>query len=364
MDALNKIIKSRYFYLYLLAALNLLVAYFYVQKPFQNYSDSYIYYDAMTYLRGDETAASPIVFNMILRAPFMLYLTLFFNYFIDSLPWSMMVINIIFYILIIYVFYQMVFEIYKDHKTAALSSVLLFSNYIMFSYGTAFLIDMGGWFFFILSSFFAIKYYNDDSRRKYYFIAAALSLIGVFFKETGALGLITLAMLILLSGFTFKRKVKEIIFAGALVFAPLLIYHIWFYLKFDLTYFYSFIYDLQISASAPAAAGINFLTYAFIHFIKVMAWLYSIGWALFLFGMWQEKRFFDFQRSKILLAMLPASLTFLVWPQLVQRVAFIFVPWLALTSGFGLSKVKNRFLIAGILALYLLTNYLIAHRVA
>src|SRR3989338_6088761 len=97
MDALNKIIKSRYFYLYLLAALNLLVAYFYVQKPFQNYSDSYIYYDAMTYLRGDETAASPIVFNMILRAPFMLYLTLFFNYFIDSLPLGIIVFNIIFF---------------------------------------------------------------------------------------------------------------------------------------------------------------------------------------------------------------------------------------------------------------------------
>lgn len=366
MNMLNRIIKSKYFILYLIAAVNLLAAYFYVKQPFQNYSDSYIYYDAMRYLQGDETAASSLVFNMLLRAPFMISLSLFFNYFLGSFAWSMMTINIALSVLAIFVFYRLAFEIYKDKKAAALGSVLFFSSYCFFTYGTAFLIDMGGWFFFILSSFLALLYYRNNEQKKYYFLSVLSSLIGVFFKESGALGLITLFMLISLSNFPLKRKVKEISLAAALLFVPLIAYHIWFYLKFDLTYFYWYGRDLRVAVLEPIA-GVSavYVIYDWlIHTAKVMAWLYSIGWIIFAFGLWQEKKFFDLDRGKILLAMLPASLTFLVWPQIVQRVAFVFVPWLALISGFGLSKIRNRYLIAAILVLYLLLNYWIAHRVA
>ncbi|PJA01682.1 hypothetical protein COX74_01360, partial [bacterium (Candidatus Gribaldobacteria) CG_4_10_14_0_2_um_filter_41_16] len=51
------------------------------------------------------------------------------------------------------------------------------------------------------------------------------------------------------------------------------------------------------------------------------------------------------------------SLAFLAWPALTQRIAFIIVPWLALISGFGLSKIKNNYIIGTILIAYALINY-------
>ena len=169
--------------------------------------------------------------------------------------------------------------------------------------------------------------------------------------------MITLGMLILFSDFSWRRKIKEILLAGILFLIVLLPYQYWFYLKFG----YSYLSHYTSNYNAGLEYGVQFL---FIHLFKVLAWLYSIGWLIFVFGLWQEKKFFGIQRSKILLAMLPASLTFILWANLVQRVAFVFVPWLAIVSGFGLSKIKNKYLIAIILVLYLLFNYFIAHRVA
>jgi hypothetical protein len=89
----------------------------------------------------------------------------------------------------------------------------------------------------------------------------------------------------------------------------------------------------------------------------VLGWVYLAGWLIFLYGLWQEKKHFDRTRAKVLLALLPASLFFLLWPSFTQRLAFIFVPWLALISGFGLSKIKHQWLVVGIIIVYILINY-------
>ena len=344
MKLLLKILKSKYFLLYALAILNLAVA-LYVIKISLWSSDSETYLKAMQYLQGAKLDEIP--YNRLITAPFMLYASIFFSYFTGGLFNGMLTANLIFYFLIIYIFYKLVFEIYKYHKTALLSSVLFLSNYSMYNFGVAYTTDMGGWFFFVLSSLLAVKYFYNNNSRKFYFLAILSSSVGVLFKEYGALGMISLVALILLSDFSYKRKIKEIAGASLMFLVIPTLYNLAFYLKFNYSYFDWYFFSLNTFAPAYNIALL----------IKVLGWVYLAGWPIFVFGLWQEKKFFDKNRSKILVALLPASLAFLAWPALTERLAFIFVPWLALISGFGLSKIKKTYLATAILIVYILINY-------
>lgn len=356
MAILKQLVKSKFFLLYVLAIINILVSYFYLKFPFvRGAGDSVSYYNAMNFLKGAPFTL-PIPFNRLLTVPLMLFMTIFFNYFIGDLYWSMAVINIIFYFLIIYFFYKIVLEIYNDEKVAVLSSVLFLSNYAMFTFGTTFLTDMGGWFFFILSTFFAIKYYKSSlTEKKFYFVSVLAASIGFLFKEYGGLGLISLSLLIFFTHLQWREKIRQVFVAGLIFFATAGLYHFWFYLHYHYSYidWYAFAYRYYVQY-APIPSQIN---YSFAIMVKVLGWLYLAGWPIFLLGLWQEKKNFDKYRAKILGALLPASLMFFIWPAFTQRLAFIFVPWLALISGFGLSKIKNNYIIAAVLLIYILINY-------
>jgi len=343
MKILSNIIKSKYFLLYALAVLNLVVALYVIEISFWS-SDSETYLSAMKFLQGDRLSKIP--YNRLITTPFMLYASIFFGYFTGGLFKGMLAVNLIFYFLIIYVFYKLAFEICQDNKTAFLSSVLFLGNYAIYNFGIAYTADMGGWFFFILSSLLALKYYNNKNK-KFYYLAIIAAGIGVLFKEYGALGIISLAMLILISNFSSIKKFKEIIIAGLLFAVIPIFYNILFYLKFH--YSYLDWYFFNISAHGQS--------YGLILLIKVLGWVYLAGWPIFAYGLLQEKKYFNRQRAYILAALLPASLAFLAWPALTQRIAFIFVPWLALISGFGLSKIKNNYLVAAILIIYIIINY-------
>ena len=101
--------------------------------------------------------------------------------------------------------------------------------------------------------------------------------------------------------------------------------------------------------------GIN---WSIILLIKVLGWLFLVGWPIFLLGLYQEYKNFNWTRFKIFVALLPASIAFMAWPGLTQRIAFIFVPLLAMISGFGLSKIKNKYIIILILISYAVVGYL------
>ncbi len=347
--------------LYTLAIVNILVSFFVLKYPIAQMGDPVSYYNAMQFLKG-EAFTPPIPLNRLLTVPLMLFTSIFFGFFIGNLYWSMAVINIIFYFLAIYFFYRIVLEIYNDEKVALLSSILFFSDYVIFTFGTALLTDMGGWFFFILSTFFAIKYYKSYKsgaiQKKFYFASIITASVGFLFKEYAALGLVSLVFLILVLNIEWKKRIKQILLAGALFIIIPLIYHLWFYLYYHYSYWDWYFYNYESYAYAPIRPE---LKYGFHLLIKVLGWLYLAGWPIFLFGLWQEKKYFDKERIKILAALLPASIMFLIWPSLNQRPMFILVPWLALISGFGLSKLKNNYMIGAFLAFYILMNYFLGY---
>ncbi len=75
-----------------------------------------------------------------------------------------------------------------------------------------------------------------------------------------------------------------------------------------------------------------------------------------LYGVWHEWKIKDWRRIKILLALLPVTLTFYFWPAITQRLAVMFMMWLAMIAGFGLSRLKWYWLYL-FLAVYILFNF-------
>ncbi len=336
------------FLVVLLAILILVVARFYLGLP-EIQKDTKTYINAMNFLSGQEVGGE-VYYNRILTSPLMLELTLFFKEAAGSLLKSMLGINIIFYFLLIYFYFKLAQEVYKKSFAPYFCTILLLSSYPLFTFGTAYLVDMGGWFFFILSTYFAVKYFNT-SKRTFFISSILASSIGILFKEYAILGIVNLGFLIIASNVPWKEKLLKIFKAGILFSIIPLIYHIFIYYKYHYSYFDWYFYNVNIYGPESAVTHTGFII-----LIKILGWLYLAGWPIFFYGLWQEKKHFSKKRARILLALLPASLTFLAWPALTQRIAFIFVPWLALISGFGLSKIKNKYLLFLIILLYILVN--------
>ena len=355
MNIFYKLIKSPYFFLLILASISLIIAITLVKTPLEGNGDMLSHLEAMNFLQ-EKPYTEDFMINRVLTSPLMLYSSIFFGYLIDSNKTGMMIVNLIFYFLIILVFYKLVELIYQNRTISLLSSILFFTNYCMFNYGTTYRADIGGWFFFLLSTLFAVKYYQSRLENKKVFFYSILSAsIGVLFKEYGALGLISLSLLILFSNIAFWEKIKKIFKAGILFSIIPGLYYLFFYFKFDYSYFNWYFQNFDKYVINPEITGGN---YSLILMIKVLGWLFLIGWPIFLWGVYQLWKNYDKQKIIYLTALLPASLVFLAWPSFTQRVAFILVPWLALISGYGLSKIKNRYIIILILLIYASINYL------
>jgi len=335
-------------FILLLAVLSLFVSYFYIGYTHQLEKDAISYFEAANFLQG-KAIDGPAPMNRILTTPLFLYLAVFLNFFLKDFSLSVSVLNIVLYFLFTGAFYLLAREVYKKSEVAFWGSLLLVSNYYLIDPGNAHLADMGGWFFFVLTTYLAVRYINL-SDRKFYYLTILVAAIGVLYKENGGLGLFSLFLLLLVSDFSWKQKIKDIILAGFLFLIPFLSYHLFVYFHYHYSYFDWYLF---IKASSY---NVGYQTKGAVSLIKILGWVFSLAWLTWLLGIKEELKEKNKNRLKILLAILPASLFFFLWPVIAQRLAFILVPWLCLIAGFGLSKIKPYWAGAFII-FYILFNY-------
>jgi len=263
----------------------------------------------------------------------------------------MITINIGFYFLTTLFFYWLAKEVLEKKVAAGLATVLVITNYALINFGIAYLTDMGGWFFFIATSYLAVRYFKYENKKDYWGVIL-LAIVGFLFKEYGGLGMITLITLIGLANKIKREKIIEILKAIIIFGLAVGVYYLIFYLKFNYTYWSWYVFNLDYYAFNSSLAE----TYSLTLIIKVLGWLYSIGW-LWLIWRWWEIKNLDKKTKIILGGMLPASLMWLIWPALTQRIAFILVPWLAIVSGWILYRFKSKWMAGGVVLLYILINY-------
>ncbi|MFH0804146.1 MAG: hypothetical protein V1896_00915 [Candidatus Zambryskibacteria bacterium] len=344
----NFLIKNKFLVaIMLFAVLNIFVSYYYIgYNPDLGKKDAYEYSEAARFLQGN-SANDNMQLNRVLTTPLFLYSSISVNYFFNDFSLSFATVNVVFYFLCVFVFYLLAFEIYKEEKVAILSSILVSSNFYMIDPGNLHLADFGGWFFFILGTFLAVKYINTFNR-KFYYLSIIVSAVGVLFKEYGGLAVGNLILLICISDIPWRQKLKDVLIAVSLVLAPILSFHIFIYLKYHYLYFDRYVaVGRYVSLETPKN---------FILLVKILGWLFSFGWLAFCYGAWKELKTKDKRRIKILLAILPVTLTFYFWPSITQRLAVMFMMWLALIAGFGLSKIKWYWLYL-FLVIYIVFNY-------
>lgn len=343
----NFIVKNKYpVILAVFFLLNIFVSYFYIGYSPELKKDSQQYFEAARFLENNPVNGE-MQLGRVLTTPLFLYTSILADYFFNDFSTSFAIVNIIFYFLCIFAFYFLALEIYKDERVAFLSSVLVVFNYYIIDPSNSHLADMSSWFFFIFATFLAVRYINT-SNKKFYWLSIFFTAIGVLFKEYGGLALGNLALLICISDFPWRQKIKDIVVATVLVLAPLLSFHIFIYLKYHFMYFDRY--------SVVGVQAINETPKTFVLLIKILGWLFSFGWLAFCFGAWEEYKTRDRRRIKILLALLPVTLTFYIWPSIDQRLAVMFMMWLALIAGFGLSRVKW-YLLYPFLGVYIWFNY-------
>jgi len=360
-----KLKKSPYTYLILLCLINILFAYFYIQdpNPFTPRGDAFSYRDAMALNRGeislDEVRQQPLDGNSalvrVLTSPLLIKSSIFFSYFTGGYFSGLLTVNIIFYFLLTVVFYKLARLVLENDRAAFLATILLAGNYCAYNYGITFVADIGGWFFMTLASFFAVRYFLSPKKSEYFYYAILASAIGTLFKETGALGMLSLGCLILWQpNFTLPQKIRKILLAAVLYPILPLLYQLYVYWQYNFSYFDWYYYNLNAYLLNSNDSGSR---YSMILLIKVLGWMFLAGWPIFIYGLYWQYKNWSLKRFKILSSLLPQGLSFLAWPALTQRIAFVFGPWLSLVGGFGLAKIKNRYLLSAIVIAYLLINY-------
>lgn len=329
----------------------------FLRWPIGTGGDTASYVNAVRFMTGEEMGADfdlSEIKNRMLAAPATLSFISLGKIIFGSIYGSMLLMNCLFYLIMAVGFYFLALEILRDKRAAFISSFFVFLNYDAVNFGIAYLTDIGGWMFFILNSFLAVKYFTTKEKR-YYWLTILFSCFGVLFREYGALGLLSLAGLIFIENKTKKEKIIEVGSAFFLFFIFLSLYHLFFYFKFDYSYFDWYGFNLENYALNQETGT---LSYSLLILVKVLGWLFLAGWPIFFFG---AKKIFEekwSERNKIILAILPAAISFLAWPVLTQRIAFVFVPWLSIIAGFGLSRIKSNYLVLGWLVFYGLTAYL------
>lgn len=335
----------------------------YIINPLEFNSDTHSYLSTIDYFRqilsGDvhlEDMPPQAVLTRALTTPLMLLSALVVGDITGNDAYGIIAINILLYFLLVPVFYRIGILVFNDTKTAFIATILLLTNWVLFSFGTTFLVDMGGWFFFLLTTLLSLEYYRSPSRRGYFYAAILSSIIGVFFKEYGALGIVTLALLICIQSKGVQEKIKDLLIAGLSFGVIFLAYHLFFYLQYQYTYFSWYGHNYLAYAAPESTKSKHELS----HLVRITALIFLLGWPLFLLGalrLVREIKKVGTEKLMVLSAMLPASLAFLVWPAFTHRIAFILIPWAALVAAYGLASLKNRWGIAAILALYALFNF-------
>lgn len=342
--------KNRYFLAVMaLAVLSILVSYFYIGYKHELVKDAAGYFEAAKFLQGGSVLGPDTPMNRVLTTPLFLYASNFINFFLKDFILSVAVLNLIFYFLCVAAFYLLASEIYERGRAAFWGTALFAANFYLIDPGNAHLADMGGWFFFILSLFLAVRYFKATDR-KFYYLSILAAALGVLYKEYGGLGISGLALLILFSDIPARQKIKDIALAALLFLAPLAAYHAFIFLKFDYSYWDWYLTIKAVSVEATRQAR------GFILQIKILGWLFSLGWLAWFSGLTEEIKAGDRTRRLILTAVLLPALLFLVWPETAQRLAVILLPWLALIAGFGLSRI-NKYAAGVFLAAYALVNY-------
>ena len=336
---------------FVVALLNvLIILLFFV--PRLNATDSAQYISTIQHISGDNSAVLhpyrmikplPILIGVVL-SPFM------------SAAQALILQNIIFYFLTVLVVFLLINLVYKNERQAFYGATLVSAAYPVMAYGLSPLTDFSGWFFYILCIYLTIVFFKYPSYRKSLLIGF-LGGIGMLFKENlAALVIFFPCFVLICTNLPIKEKIKHILGFGGAFLTPIFISGIVVYRFFS----YSMI-QWYIDVSFHRGSS-DIYAYSPFRIIIEIGRVFSLGWIFFLVGVIKEIKIKNRERAKLLISLVPSSLSFFLWAFPHNRIAFISAPLIVLLGSFGLVELFknykfNKYIELFLLFLCVLTNY-------
>ena len=361
----EKLKNNKYLILTLLFAL-LNVGAIFLIFGFQLRGDSQSWIDTVHWFQGREVEVSPI---RIIR-PLGPLIAVPFEFLGNGA--GLVVQNIIFYLLGALLIFKITELIYHDKnlassenldsskikKQAFLTSLFFIISPTIIQYGLAYLVDTGAWFFNLLSIFITLVYFKNKDERLI-ILNGFLSGMGVLLKENGGLGILFFGMMVLLSKeFGIRDKISRIIRFGVFFVIPIAIVQI-------LTFKYLHFTYLDLYAAGGAATRGSSLFLIVLEYLGQFFGVLGILWVFFFIGLRRELLEKDKERTKIYLALILPSFSFLLWSiEAGSRLLFIFAPlgMLLATKGLvfsaeKLGKKRGFLMIVALFLIVLILNY-------
>ena len=338
---LTEIFSIPQVWLVLVGVLNVALYALYIDGALAPRGDTKSYIAAIEWLYGSSGGVEDIFSTVrALTSPLLLYVSYQLGTLLGGHVAGMTALNIFFYIVSIPIFYRIVLRTFGRVKVAVIASLLYIFNYVLFTNGPVPLADMGGWFFMLLTTMYAIEYFFDRTSMRPYYLALASAIVGIFFKEYAALGMATFGLLLLLSSAPLWTRIREAYFASLGFIIAIAAYHVYFYLTFDFSYYDWWMYNYTQFASPESTR----VMYDAVTLVKVVGWIYLIAWPVFLVAALREllelQRFGWRRYHTVLMALIPMSFAFLIWPGFTQRVTFIMLPLVFMITALGLVRMK------------------------
>lgn len=267
--------------------------------------------------------------------------------------------NLVFYFLSVWLVFILVNLLYRNEKQAFYGTVLYATAYPMLAYGLASLTDLPGWFFFLLSVLLSLNFFKNP-RFKITALSGLAAGFGMLFKENVAAAPIFFASLVFIATkLPFRDKLKYILTFGlAFLLFPIINTIV----SYNL-YSYSYLDAFRAGGLHPKGAS-GFYIVSFPQIVVEIGRVLLIGWLFVFWGALKELALKNRERAKILLALIPPSLSVFLWCYPHNRMIFIAFPLLIPLASLGLLRsyknYKNNVLAeAGLLSVYVLVNYLI-----
>ncbi|MBI4709146.1 MAG: glycosyltransferase family 39 protein [Candidatus Portnoybacteria bacterium] len=304
-------IPSKYFFILAVFALINIFLIIFVLSSFVTplASDSEQYLETAKYFNGQDAQIYP---HRLLK-PIVPFFAALGSYVFGLKP-AFLFINSLLYFFIGFIIFKIIKLLFNNNFQALVGSLLFLTSYPMLEYGIAYMTDLAGWFFFALSVYLTLLFLKKPSAAQAMLIGF-IAAFGFLAKESGGMGILFFA---LCATFLLKDnwagKLKYLFVAGIFFIAPLSLWQIFIYLKFHYTY-----YDWYLVGQGSSAV---YSKEFFRLFLKSLGATFLLSWFFVAAGLAKYRQLTKENRN-ILFALLPSSLTFVLWHGASSRLFFI-----------------------------------------
>ncbi len=321
--------KTNRWVLGFLAALgvaNLLAFAFLFGFHYNNDTDSFLF--AIEFFKGEGNTIFP---NRYLNPFYPVVASTLLQFL--SAPESLIVINILFYFVLLFLTYDLVRRVFESKTVGLVAALLVVSGYPMLRYALTQVQDIGGYAWFLATIYAGWRWYEARDKRWLHLAGIAIA-FGVLTKESGCMGAFFVGLLIVTARLGLKEKVISL---SSVAWAPLLTIIVNSARSHDMAYnSLQWFIDNWIVFSAE--------NYTFVRWLGVNATTFNVAWIFFCIALLQllrKKWILPPGAMRYLLAVIPSSLSYFAWPLFIGRTVFI-AAWLVIPlAAYGLVRLAR-----------------------